>query len=179
MPDIRGIHVEAGGTYLMLEDVVQSIREYAQSLDDPNAGAAIHDLASWLGASSMPAATAGITAVPTEQHGADEEKIIASLQAAQDLTVYRVELYPDPPEDPRPRWYARSVDADGTILHTTAGSYDYDYVYKQAAERWPDKPIYQLNKWADDSVFLEKMERNTNQTAAPLRDRVSPKRMFA
>jgi hypothetical protein len=170
MPDIRGIHVETGGTYVMLDDVVASIREYAQSLTDPSAGAAIHELASWLGASSMPAAVAGITTVP---HSTEE------LQEAQDLSVYRVELYPDPPEDPKPKWYARSVDEEGNILHTTNGAYDYEHVYNTAAERWPGKQIYQLKRWADDSVFLEKMEKNTNQTAAPLRDRVSPKRMFA
>ena len=170
MSDIRGIHVEVGGTYVLLDDVVASIREYAQSLDDPNAGAAIHELASWLGQGDMPAATAGITATP---HSVED------LQQAQELSVYRVEMYPDPPDDARPRWYARSVDADGTILHTTAGSFDYDYVYKDASERWPDKPIYQLNKWADDSVFVENQERNAYPTAAPMRERVSPKRMFA
>lgn len=154
----------------MLDDVVASIREYAQALDDPNAGAAIHELASWLGASDMPAATAGITTVPHSEE---------DLQAAQDLAVYRVELYPDPPDDLKPKWYARSVDSEGNILFTTSGAFDYEYVHHSASERWPGKPIFQLRRWADDSVFMENMERNTNQTAAPLRDRVSPKRMFA
>ena len=154
----------------MLDDVVASIREYAQALDDPNAGAAIHELASWLGASSMPAAVAGITAVP---HSTEE------LQAAQDLSVYRVEIYPDPPDDPKPRWYARSVDSEGNILWTSNGSFDYEYVHKTASERWPGKTIYELKRWADDSVFVENQERNAYPTAAPMRERVSPKRMFA
>lgn len=151
--------------YVLLEDVIASIREYAQSLEDPNAGAAIHELASWLGASNMPAAVAGFSEPEPEE--------------TVEGNVDRVELYPDPPEDPRPKWYARTVDAEGRILHTTNGSFDYDYVYKDASERWPDKTIHQLTKWSDDSIFTENQERNAYPTAAPLRERISPRRMFA
>lgn len=155
--------------YVMLDDVVTAIREYAQSLTDPSAGAAIHELASWLDASSMPAATAGISVSETEI----PEELAAALGQ-----VDRVELYPDPPDDPKPKWYARSVDHEGTILWTTNGSFDYEYVHKEASERWPGKTIHQLRRWADDSVFTENQEKNAYPTAAPMRERVSPKRMF-
>ena len=164
--------MEVGGTYVLLEDVVNSIRQYAQSLTDPAAGAAIHELASWLGASDMPAATAGITTT-TVPHSMED------LSVAQDLAVYRVEIYPEPPDDPRPKWYARSVDSEGTILWTSGGAFDFDYVHHEASERWPGKPIFKVNRWADDTVFVENQERNAYPTAAPMRERVSPKRMFA
>lgn len=152
--------------YVMLDDVVATIREYAQSLDDANAGAAIHELASWLSGSSMPAAVAGIEPVPdTDPFDLD--------------SVYRVELYPHPPDDPKPKWYARSVDEEGNILWTSNGAFDYEYIHKAATERWPGKPIYQGYGWAYDSVFLEKQEKKAFPTAAPVRERVSPKRMFA
>ena len=165
MPDIRGIHVESGGTYVLMDDVIASIREYAQSLDDPNAGAAIHELASWLGASSMPAAVAGISY---------EEPVTVTDEEAD-----RVELYPHPPGDEKPKWYARTVDSEGNILYTTAGDFHYENVHAEATARWPGLRIYQLNGWKDDSVFIESQEKRAFPTAAPMRERISPKRMFA
>ena len=150
--------------YVMLDDVVAAIREYAQSLDDPAAGAAVHEVASWLGASSMPAAVAGIEYTPEPESEAD---------------VYRVELYPHPPDDPNPKWYARTVDSDGNILFTSDGDFVYENVHRFASERWPDTPIFQGHGWAYDSVFLERQEKKAFPTAAPMRERVSPKRMFA
>ncbi len=157
------MEIGATGTYVLLADVVASVREYAQSLDDPHSGGVIHELATWLGG------------------GQDAREVVevASEEAASDAEVYRVELYPDPPDDPKPKWYARSVDSEGNILYTSSGSFDYDYVHKEASELWPDKQIYQLQRWADDSVFVENQERKAYPTAAPMRERVSPKRMFA
>ncbi len=80
------MEIGATGTYVLLADVVASVREYAQSLDDPHSGGVIHELATWLGGGQ---------------------------------------------------------------------------------------------RWADDSVFVENQERKAYPTAAPMRERVSPKRMFA
>lgn len=168
MTDIRGMEVASPGTYVLLPDVIQVIREYAQSLDDPNVGAAVHELASWLGAG------AHFGTIPDEPAAPSSEDDPFPLE-----NVYRVELYPHPPDDPSPKWYARSVDQEGNILWTTAGDFQYENVHREASERWPDKPIFELKRWADDSVFVENQEKKAYPTAAPMRERVSPKRMFA
>ena len=166
MPELRGFEASAPGTYVLLEDVIATIREYAQSLDDPNSGAAIHELASWFAAGQDPR---NVTA--------EEPQDVVASEQEHDPAANRIELYPE--ETPRGiRWYARSVDAEGTILRTTAGSFDYDYVYKDAGERWPDLKIYQVNEWSDDSVFMEQQEKMASPTSGPLRERISPKRMY-
>lgn len=176
LTQIRGLEVISTGTYVLLDDVVTAIREYAQSQDDPNAGALLHDLATWLDTGKD---TRHVT--PEYGHSADDW-VMSEVEVTEDPVfdlIYRVELYPDPPDDPRPKWYARTVDTEGNILHTTNGSFDYEYVYKNASERWPGKTLYQLNRWSDDSVFVENQEKNAHLTSAPIRERVSPKRMFA
>ena len=51
---IRGFQVGIGGTYVLMDDVVTALRGFAQSLDDPDAGALVHEVASWLGAGAPP-----------------------------------------------------------------------------------------------------------------------------
>ena len=145
-----------------------AIREYAQSLDDPHSGGVIHELATWLSGGEHPAEAVEVD-VP----------VIEDSDPFPLDHVYRVELYPHPPEDPKPKWYARSVDSEGNILWTSNGAFDYEYVHRTATERWPNKPIFQGHGWSYDSVFLENQERKAFPTAAPMRERVSPKRMFA
>ena len=182
------MEIAAPGTYVLMEDVIAAIREYAQSLDDPHSGGIIHELATWLGGGEHPreAVPLGMEALGFEPKttavaGTDAPP----LHPAEDSDpfdlehVYRVELYPHPPDDPKPKWYARSVDNEGNILWTSNGAFDYEYVHKTATERWPGKPIFQGHGWSYDSVFLEHQEKKAFPTAAPMRERVSPKRMFA
>ena len=101
MPELRGFEASASGTYVLLEDVIATIREYAQSLDDPNSGAAIHELASWFAAGQDPR---NVTA--------EEPQDVVASEQEHDPAANRIELYPE--ETPRGiRWYARSVDAEG------------------------------------------------------------------
>jgi len=156
MSEIRGFQVEAG-MYVLRDDVVASIREYAQSLEDPNAGALIHELASWLSGEE----TLGTEETPQtyEVHGAEEDDIT--------LDVARIEIFPDPPDDPRPKWYARSVDTGGYIMKTTGGSFDFEWVVKNAEERWPGISLHLLQNAGEDSKWVEDRERGAFPSVGP------------
>lgn len=150
MTEILGLFIPKPGAYVLLDDVVSAIRAYAQSLDDPEAGALVHELASWLGAGEEPPQEPSLTSV--EVHGAEADDVTPDVD--------RIEVFPDPPDDPRPKWYARSIDTGGHILKTTGGSFDYEWVVKNAQERWPDLEVHVLQNAGDDSMWAE------NQTSA-------------
>jgi hypothetical protein len=150
---IRGFPIPVAGTYVLLDDVVSALRVYAQSLTDPEAGALVHELASWLNAGEEPPshnAEPSLTSV--EVHGAEVDDVTPD--------VARIEVFPDPPDDPRPKWYARSIDTGGHILKTTNGSFDYEWVVQNAQERFPGIDIHLLKNAGDDSMWTE------NQTSA-------------
>ncbi len=152
MTEIRGMEVAASGTYVLLEDVVTVIHEYAQSLDDPTAGAAIHALASWLVSGEMPVEA-------SEVYGAESDDVTEG--------VARVEIYPDPPEDPRPKWYARTIDTSGFILKVTNGSFDQEWVIQNAQERFPGVEIFLLKNAGEDSKWTEDKERGVFPSYGP------------
>lgn len=172
---IRGFQVSIGGMYVLMDDVVTALRAYAQSLDVPEAGALVHEVASWLqeGASSTDmsvphyepdpeAATTGLLhqEVRIEPvHGAEADDVT--------LDVERIEIFPDPPEDPRPKWYARSIDTGGHIMKTTNGSFDFEWVVKNAEERWPGISIHLLKHAGEDSKWIEDSTRGVFPSKGP------------
>jgi len=177
MTEIRGIPVVATGTYVLLEDVVAAIREYAQAQDDPNAGALVHDLASWLDA-GRPDELELAASQATSVEEAESIKAAAEVHGAEhdDVTegVARVEIYPDNPDDPRPKWYARTVDTAGYIIKTTNGSFDQAWVIQNAEERFPGIPIHLLKHAGEDSKWIEDSTRGVFPSIGP-----PVRRMFA
>lgn len=153
---MRGFQMPIGGTYVLLDDVVTVLRQYAQSLEDPTQGALIHELATWI-TGDVP--EVAVEAIQEPPHG----------QEADDVTpdVARVEIFPDPPDDPRPKWYARSIDTGGFILKTTNGSFDFEWVVKNAEERWPDIPIHLLKNAGEDSKWVEDSTRGVFPSMGP------------
>ena len=81
--------------------------------------------------------------------------------------IERIEVYPDPPEDPRPKWYARSVDTGGYIVQTTGGSFDQDWVIQNATERWPGKDVHLLKNAGEDSKWIEDGTRGVFPSKGP------------
>ena len=149
MTDIRGFLVTANGTYVLMDDVVAAIREYAQSLEDANDGAAVHALAGWL---------VGGDPEPVEVHGAEADDVT--------LDVDRVEVYPV--ETPSGlRWHARSIDTGGFILKTTGGSFDQEWVIRNAAERWPGVNVHLLSQAGEDSKWIEDGTRGVFPSKGP------------
>lgn len=159
---IRGFQMPVAGTYVLLEDVVGAIRSYAQSLDDANDGALIHELGSWLSQSLPPAVDEPIESVELESvevYGAED------IDESRDLD--RIEIYPDPPDDPRPKWYARMIDTGGFIMRTTNGSFDQEWVIQNAQERWPGKSIHLLKNAGEDSKWTEDATRGVFPSKGP------------
>ncbi len=159
---IQGFHVQATGTYVLLDDVVSAIREYAQSLEDADAGGAVHGVAGWLESGSAPE---NEEPVPVQQladavpYGSEEDDVTEG--------VARVEVYPDPPEDPRPKWYARTIDTGGYILKVTEGSFDQEFVIRNAQERFPGIEIFLLRNAGEDSKWNEDRTRGVFPSLGP------------
>ena len=160
---IRGFQVGIGGTYVLMDDVITALRAFAQSLDDPSGGAIVHECASWLqeGAAPLPVLAAETSAATLTEPPYGQE--------ADDVTldVARIEVFPDPPEDPRPKWYARSVDTGGFVLKTTGGSYDQSWVIENAEQRWPKIPIHVLRNAGEDSKWIEDGTRGVFPSKGP------------
>ena len=161
---IQGFHVPVVGTYVLLVDVVTALRAYAQSLEDPNAGAAVHAAAGWLDAGAEPEIEESVPEVAAP-YGAEEDDVTGD--------VARVEVYPDPPDDPRPKWYARTIDTGGFIIKTTDGSYDQEFVIRNAQERFSGIPILLLKHAGEDSKWTEDAERGVFPSIGP-----SPRRLW-
>jgi len=164
MTDIRGLQVQEAGTYVLMADVVTAIREYAQALDDPNAGALIHDLATWLDGGlpnedALPVAVSEPRTNETEVFGSEPDDVTEG--------VARVEIFPDNPDDPRPRWHARTVDTGGYILKTTAGSFDQEWVIQNAQERFPGVEVFVLRHAGEDSKWTEDATRGVFPSMGP------------
>ncbi len=155
---IQGFHVQATGTYVLLADVVAALRAYAQSLEDPNAGAAVHSAVGWLDGGADPEVQQPVeeSAVP---HGAEEDDVT--------LDVARVEIYPDSPDDPRPRWHARTIDTGGYILKVTEGSFDQEFVIRNAQERFAGVPISVVRHAGEDAKWTEDKERGVFPSIGP------------
>jgi hypothetical protein len=172
---IRGFPVPEAGTYVLVNDVVSAIRAFAQSLPDPEDGALVHELASWLAAGAVPPAGEDssphveVAPQPLEQIGeaVDTPDVFGAEEDDVSPGVDRVEIYPDPPEDPRPKWYARSIDTGGFILKVTNGSYDFEWVVQNAEERWPGIPLHLLKSAGEDSKWVEDSTRGVFPSLGP------------
>lgn len=162
---IRGFQVAIGGTYVLMDDVVTALRAYAQSLTSPDAGAVVHELASWL-AQGAPEIEEALPDDPMEVELA-EAQVYGAEPLDESSDIERIEIYPDPPDDPRPKWYARSVDTGGYIVQTTGGSFDQDWVIQNASERWPGKGIFLLSHAGGDSKWEEDRERGVFPSKGP------------
>lgn len=157
---IRGFQAAISGTYVLLDDVITAIRMYAGA--SPENAEALQEVASWLseGTFSVPEpVTPEIEHVPYEVHGAESDDVT--------LDVARVEIFPDPPDDPRPKWYARSIDTGGFVLKTTNGSFDQEWVIRNATERWPGIPIHLLRNSGEDSKWEEDRNRGVFPSLGP------------
>lgn len=167
---IRGFQVAIGGTYVLMDDVVTALREYAKLVADPESRATVYDVAEWL---ATGAASSALDLNETEHletamevMGPAEPPFGAeALDGSPDIG--RIEVYPDPPDDPRPKWYARSVDTGGYILQVTNGSFDQDWVIENAQERWPGKDIYLLRNAGEDSKWEEDRTRGAFPSKGP------------
>lgn len=162
--EIRGFPVTIGGTYVLLDDVVTALRAYATAHESWD----VNDAASWLQAGGQP--------LPDAPEATAEVGEPEPPDAGQDL-VDRVEVYPDDPENPRPRWIARTCDATGKILTVTNGSFDQEYVLRNAGDRWPGKPVFLVADYSHDTVWEE---NDPGGIRSPLssRRRPSPNRLW-
>lgn len=161
---MRGFQIGIGGTYVLLDDVVTVLRQYVQSLGDPDDAALLHEVATWLvSGGDLPQPPPLEEPVPP----AVDEPPYGAEPLDASIDIGRVEIYPDPPDDPRPKWYARSVDTGGFILQVTNGSFDQAWVIQNAQERWPGKDIYLLRHAGEDSKWVEDSTRGVFPSKGP------------
>lgn len=168
---LRGFQVQIGGVYVLLDDIVTVLREYALTLADPDEMTLVNELAGWLGSGERQLPEAQESPLP-------EVPAEPAVVYAYDENVDRVEIYPDDPTAIRPRWIARSVDDTGSILFVTNGSFDQDYVIRDAEQRWPDKDIHLLTEAGIDTIWEER-DPGGIRSASSGRRRPSPKRLWA
>jgi hypothetical protein len=147
--EIRGFAVTIGGTYVLLDDIVTALREYAHALSEAEQAALIHEVATWL--------QAGDRRLP------EREEIPPVGNGAvnpSELTpdVERVEIFPVETARGR-RWHARSIDTSGNVMKATAGSFDKTYVERDARDRWPNTPLYELQDENERSMTKERGKR--------------------
>lgn len=151
---IRGFHTDIAGTYVLMDDVVSALREYAQSLEDPNDGALVHGVATWLSDGAQmqerPAEVAPVAA-NEEIYGAEHDDVTPDVD--------RVELFPVEEVAGKRKWYARSVDTAGNVMKVTNGSFDKTFVEKNARDRWPGITIHEVQDENERSMFKERGDR--------------------
>jgi hypothetical protein len=170
---MRGFSIPIRGTYVLIDDVIVAIRSFAQSLDDPELGAFAHEIANWISGGIPPEVDSsphvGVAPQPLEQIGeaGDTPEVFGAEDGDDSPDVDRVEIYPDPPDDPRPKWYARSIDTGGYIIKVTNGSFDQEWVIQNAQERWPGKSIHLLKNAGDDSKWIEDGTRGVFPSQGP------------
>ena len=170
---IRGFGISIGGTYVLLDDVVTALHTYANSYHDPD-DANVHEAATWLQA----AIHAGPVDFPGE-HVTEESQDVPVFGIVDDMVgqVDRIEIYPDDPEAKEPRWIARACDDTGRILRVTNGSFDQEYVIRDAQERWPDKPTHLVVDYSHDTVW-EENDPGGLRSVHTKRRRPSPNRLW-
>jgi hypothetical protein len=168
---IRGFQVTIGGTYVLLDDVVTVLREYAQSLGAIPEREIIHEVATWLQSGELP--------LPEQQPVQDPAPSPPQTFTPLDpeLGVDRVEIYPDDPLALKPRWIARACSAEGDILYVTNGSIDQEYVIADAQQRWPGCDVHLLTEAGQDTVWEER-DPGGIRSASNGRRRPSPKRLW-
>jgi hypothetical protein len=162
---MRGFQVTIGGTYVLLDDVVTTLRLYADSLPDPTQ---VYEAAAWLVSGQQPPAVEQWDTPPPEPE----------IYSEPDAAVDRIEVYPEDPTAERPRWIARGCSSEGDILYVTRGSFDQDYVIRDAEGRWPGRTVHLVADSAHDTVWEERDPGGIRSTGTKRR-RPSPKRLWA
>jgi hypothetical protein len=151
---VRGFRTEIAGTYVLLDDVVTVIRQYAQSLEDPNEGALVHEVANWLvSGEQLPAPKpepVEIAHVEAEIYGAESDDVTPDVD--------RVEIFPVETARGR-KWHARTIDTGGNVMKVAHGNYDRAWVERNAEERWPGIPMYEVADENERSMWKERGER--------------------
>jgi len=165
--EIRGMEVMARGTYVLMDDVIEAIDAYAKA-GPRSEMEVILDFKAWFQGAGVPPREDPVEEVVAEPevHGAEVDDVTEG--------VARVEIYPDNPDDPRPKWYARTVDTAGYIIKTTNGSFDQAWVIQNAEERFPGIPIHLLKHAGEDSKWQEDSTRGVFPSIGP-----PVRRMFA
>jgi hypothetical protein len=162
--EIRGFPVSIGGTYVLMDDVLTVLEAYARTSDSDD----VRELVNWLRAGDLHVEEPVETA--TDLRGQE-------YTFTRDPAVDRVEVYPDDPENPRPRWIARACSSEGDILHVTNGSFDQEYVIRDAEQRW-GTPIHLVADAMVDTVW-EENDPGGIRSPHTKRRRPSPKRLWA
>ena len=155
---IRGFPVAVEGTYVLLDDVVRVLREFAQSLSDPDDGALIHEVATWLGGGSEPVSepVQAQSVQPGPPHGAEDDDVTPDVD--------RVEIFPtEAAEGGSRKWHARSIDTAGNVMKVTGGSFDKSWVEKNAQDRWPGITIHEVQSEDELSMDKERGKRGFNR----------------
>jgi hypothetical protein len=177
---IRGFQIGIGGTYVLMDDVVTVLREFAQSMDAhawdatgvPDPREVLYEVATWLQSGERPPSLDSVQDAVILGEAGDTPEEPSSSSA-----VDRIEVYPDDPMAIKPRWVARACSADGDILTVTNGSFDQEYVIKDAQQRWPNRTVHLLTEAGQDSVWEER-DPGGIRSASSGRKRPSPKRMY-
>lgn len=150
---IRGIAVGEPGVYILFEDFIETIRSYAFMADDPRKQQAVYELISWLEETLLQepkrdSSEEGYDDVVVLQNQQGRGKIISTIDDAE-----RIELYPDADR----KWQARLIDKNGLIIgKVNDGSFDRSFVEKDAAYKYPDLEIVQVESEDEDSTWTKK-----------------------
>ena len=143
---LRAIGVQEPGTYILFEDMLDAIRSFALSVDTFKKQQGIHELIQWLEG--------------TASGFGDEESFNVDEVAKPQGRIFktkadpeRIELYPDADR----KWHARLIDHDGQIIgEVNNGSFDQQWVEKDAAEQYPELIIHQMETEDEDSTWMGK-----------------------
>lgn len=170
---VRGFPVTITGTYVLLDDVVTVIREYAQSLADADDGALVHELATWLQSGEPPAEAS------TDAVGEGIERITELVADSFRVgPIDRIEIYPDDPMAMKPHWVGRACSSDGDIMDIGRGSFDQEEAIDEARRNWGDLPVHVVTEAGVDTIWEERDPGGLRSSSSGHR-RPSPKRMFA
>lgn len=141
---LRAIAAPEPGTYILFEDILEAIGSFALTVDSFKKQQAIHELIMWLEGS-------GGEFVSDEEAPDQPQKFVKKFKTKDDPE--RLELYPDSDR----KWHVRAIDHDGNIIgEINAGSFDREWVEKDAAEQYPDLIIHQMESEDEDSTWDHK-----------------------
>ena len=143
---LRAIGVQEPGTYILFEDILDAIRSFALSVDNFKKQQGVHELIMWL---------EGTGAGFVEENEQIPQGIVFSTKESLALgaDAERIELYPDADK----KWHARLIDHSGQIIgDINSGSFDQQWVEKDAAEQYPDLIIHQMESEDEDSTWSYK-----------------------
>lgn len=141
---LRAIAAPEPGMYVLFEDILEAIGSFALTVDSFKKQQAIHELIMWLEGS-------GGEFIETEEPTEETPKFVKKFRTKEDPD--RIELYPDADR----KWHARLVDLDGNdIGEVNDGSFDREWVEKDASTQYPHLIIHQMEHEDEDSTWTGK-----------------------